>query len=158
MVWCLKTSSLAKILVPSNVQFLYLLYPLLEQKIDIFIWPFYWEFQSTGNTFVALSFRFTENNRRLGHLWIYLTYLFFLPSFFLLLSWVAGFVRNLRNKKKWLVAFTYVYAFELGDKVSPVSLLKDYVSHSKQIAKQILHAGNSSYEAQVCSLLFPFRK
>ncbi|KAF3670130.1 putative myosin-10-like isoform X2 [Capsicum annuum] len=67
---------------------------------------------------------------------------------------IQCFVRNLRNKKKWLVAFTYVYAFELGDKVSPVSLLKDYVSHSKQIAKQILHAGNSSYEAQAKAIKY----
>ncbi|KAL3349485.1 hypothetical protein AABB24_022548 [Solanum stoloniferum] len=58
-------------------------------------------------------------------------------------------VQNLRNKKQWLVAFNYVYAFELVNLVSPVLLLKDYVSHSKQIAKRILYAGNSSYQAQI---------
>ncbi|XP_055816835.1 uncharacterized protein LOC129886260 isoform X2 [Solanum dulcamara] len=62
---------------------------------------------------------------------------------------IPCFVQNLRNKKQWLLAFNYVYAFELVNLVSPVLLLKDYVSHSKQIAKQILHAGNSSYQAQI---------
>ncbi|MCD7453887.1 hypothetical protein HAX54_022593 [Datura stramonium] len=62
---------------------------------------------------------------------------------------IQCFVQKLRKKKQWLMAFTYVYAFELVDLVSPVLLLKDYVSHSKQIAKKILHAGNCSYQAQM---------
>ncbi|XP_049351769.1 FRIGIDA-like protein 5 isoform X2 [Solanum verrucosum] len=62
---------------------------------------------------------------------------------------IQWLVQNLRNKKQWLVAFNYVYAFELVNLVSPVLLLKDYVSHSKQIAKRILHTGNSSYQAQI---------
>ncbi|KAK4379022.1 hypothetical protein RND71_000884 [Anisodus tanguticus] len=61
---------------------------------------------------------------------------------------IQCFVENLRNNKQWLLAFNYVYEFGLVDLVSSVSLLKDYVWHSEQIAKQILHAGNSSYRAQ----------
>ncbi|KAJ8572953.1 hypothetical protein K7X08_009464 [Anisodus acutangulus] len=61
---------------------------------------------------------------------------------------IQCFVENLKNNKQWLLAFNYVYEFGLVDLVSPVSLLKDYVWHSEQIAKQILHTGNSSYRAQ----------
>uniref|UniRef100_A0A3Q7F7A6 FRIGIDA-like protein n=1 Tax=Solanum lycopersicum TaxID=4081 RepID=A0A3Q7F7A6_SOLLC len=65
------------------------------------------------------------------------------------IAFIIDLVQNLRDKNQWLVAFNYVYAFELVNLVSPVLLLKDYVSYSKQIAKRILHAGNSSYEAQI---------
>ncbi|XP_059302444.1 uncharacterized protein LOC132054453 [Lycium ferocissimum] len=67
---------------------------------------------------------------------------------------IRYFVQNLRNKKQWLVAFKYVYAFELFDLVSPVSLLKDYVRHSEQIAEQKLHAGNSSHQSQMKAINF----
>ncbi|XP_009779774.1 FRIGIDA-like protein 5 isoform X1 [Nicotiana sylvestris] len=62
---------------------------------------------------------------------------------------IRCFVQNLINKKQWMVAFTYVYEFDLVNLVSPVMLLRDYVRHSEEIAKKILHAGNSSHRAQM---------
>ena len=61
----------------------------------------------------------------------------------------AGFIIGLTKKKRYLLAFEYVYEFNLVDKIPPIALVKKHVSHSKQVAKTLCNDGQNTPEAQV---------
>nr|XP_027107564.1 FRIGIDA-like protein 2 [Coffea arabica] len=65
----------------------------------------------------------------------------------------GGFIIGLTKKKRYLLAFEYVYEFNLVDKIPPIALVKKHVSHSKQVAKTLCNDGQNTPEAQIKALV-----
>ncbi|XP_027159102.1 FRIGIDA-like protein 3 [Coffea eugenioides] len=66
---------------------------------------------------------------------------------------IPGFIMDLTKKKRYLLAFEYVYEFNLVDKIPPIALVKKHVSHSKQVAKTLCNEGQNTPEAQIKALV-----
>ena len=56
---------------------------------------------------------------------------------------VTGFIQTLINKKQYIDAINFIYAFELVKEFRPVPLLKYYLHDSKIAAKKIRRSDKS---------------
>lgn len=55
---------------------------------------------------------------------------------------------GLTKKKQYLLAFKYVYEFDLVDKIPPIALVKKHISHSSWVAKTLCNDRQNTREAQ----------
>jgi hypothetical protein len=61
---------------------------------------------------------------------------------------VTGFIQTLINKKQYIDAINFIYAFELVKEFQPVPPLKYYL-HDSKIAAKIIRRSDKSVEALV---------
>lgn len=61
---------------------------------------------------------------------------------------IPGFIMGLTKKKQYLLAFKYVYEFDLVDKIPPIALVKKHISHSSWVAKTLCNDRQNTREAQ----------